>query len=207
MSSARASASSRYCVVSSTVVPVGDELADDAPELRRAAGSSPVVGSSRKITGGSAITLAARSSRRRMPPEYPLTSRSAASAMPKRSRSACGSPPGDRPRQPVETADHLEVRAAGEQTVDGRRLGGDADPRPHLRRRGDDVVSGDGRRALAGLGERRQEPHRRRLTGAVVPEQPEHGAGRHVEAEVPQRPQVAVALAKPARLNRGAGRP
>ena len=36
---------------------------------RRDRGSSPVVGSSRKITGGVAIKLTAKSSRRRIPPE------------------------------------------------------------------------------------------------------------------------------------------
>ena len=45
----------------------------------RLVGSSPVVGSSKNSTGGRVIKLAARSSRRRMPPEYPFSTRSAAS--------------------------------------------------------------------------------------------------------------------------------
>ena len=38
-------------------------------------GSSPVVGSSKKIIGGVAIKLTARSRRRRIPPEYDFTVR------------------------------------------------------------------------------------------------------------------------------------
>ena len=44
----------------------GLDAVRDAARLR---GSSPVVGSSRKMTGGLATSAAARSSRRRMPPE------------------------------------------------------------------------------------------------------------------------------------------
>ena len=67
--SARRSASSRYCVVSSTVVPRRDARLDRLPHARRLRGSSPVVGSSRNRTGGRHTSAAARSSRRRMPPE------------------------------------------------------------------------------------------------------------------------------------------
>ena len=49
----------------------------------RVRGSRPVVGSSRKISGGRVIRLAARSSRRRMPPENCEIGRSAASSSPK----------------------------------------------------------------------------------------------------------------------------
>ena len=48
----------------------------------RVRGSRPVVGSSRKISGGRVIRLAARSSRRRMPPENCESGRSAASSSP-----------------------------------------------------------------------------------------------------------------------------
>jgi hypothetical protein len=54
----------------------------------RLLGSSPVVGSSRKSTGGEKTRLAERSSLRRMPPEYVFTSRVAASTRSKRSRSS-----------------------------------------------------------------------------------------------------------------------
>ena len=69
MRSASRSASSRYCVVSSTVVPRATRSSIVSHSARRLRGSSPVVGSSRKSTGGRATRAAARSSRRRMPPE------------------------------------------------------------------------------------------------------------------------------------------
>ena len=67
--SASWSASSRYCVVSSTVQPPTTSSRMVSHIWPRVRGSSPVVGSSRKISGGRVIRLAARSSRRRMPPE------------------------------------------------------------------------------------------------------------------------------------------
>src|SRR5699024_2611990 len=78
--SANWSASSRYCVVSSSVVPSRTRSRSTSQSSLRERGSSPVVGSSRNSTGGAATRLAARSSRRRMPPEYVLAGRVAASA-------------------------------------------------------------------------------------------------------------------------------
>ena len=69
MRSASCSASSRYCVVSSTVVPLAASCFTVCHTSMRAWGSRPVVGSSRKMTGGLPIRLIAMSSRRRMPPE------------------------------------------------------------------------------------------------------------------------------------------
>ena len=62
--------------------PVRDQAADQVPHLVRLRGSRPVVGSSRKSTRGVRIRLAARSSRRRIPPEY-----SPAGPPPRRARS------------------------------------------------------------------------------------------------------------------------
>ena len=70
MLSARRSASSRYCVVSSTVVPPLTSSSITPHSSLRPCGSSPVVGSSRNSTGGRCTSAAARSSRRRIPPEY-----------------------------------------------------------------------------------------------------------------------------------------
>jgi hypothetical protein len=103
----------------------------------------------------------------------------------------------DRPRQVVEPADHLEVRAGGEQAVDGGLLAGEADLRPHGGRVGDDVVPGHQGAALGGLQERGEDPHRGRLAGAVVAEQAEDRALRHVEVDVAQRPKIVVAPAEP----------
>ena len=77
---ASASASSRYCVVSSSVTPSSTSLRITSHMPSRPRGSSPVVGSSRKRIRGLPVSALARSSLRRMPPEYVLTTRSAASA-------------------------------------------------------------------------------------------------------------------------------
>ena len=69
MRSARRSASSRYWVVSRTVVPSATSSSMTCHRSDRLAGSRPVVGSSRNSTGGRWTRAAARSSRRRMPPE------------------------------------------------------------------------------------------------------------------------------------------
>ncbi len=66
---ASSSASSRYCVVSSTVAPAATTPRMVSHIWTRARGSRPVVGSSRNSTSGSPSRLAARSRRRRMPPE------------------------------------------------------------------------------------------------------------------------------------------
>jgi predicted ATPase/DNA-binding SARP family transcriptional activator len=63
------SASFRFWVVSSTVIPSLTRSLTRSQTPLRPAGSSPVVGSSRNSTRGRPIRLAVRSSRRRMPPE------------------------------------------------------------------------------------------------------------------------------------------
>ncbi len=80
--SASWSASSRYCVVNSTSVPARTSARMASHSSMRLRGSSPVVGSSRSSSRGAPTRLAPRSSRRRMPPEYPRTRRSAASVNP-----------------------------------------------------------------------------------------------------------------------------
>ncbi|CAM5738830.1 hypothetical protein SHIRM173S_02270 [Streptomyces hirsutus] len=69
MSCARWSASSRYWVVSSSVVPPETSCLITSHNCWRLRGSRPVVGSSMNITGGETTRAAARLSRRRMPPE------------------------------------------------------------------------------------------------------------------------------------------
>ena len=86
--SASRSASSRYWVVSRTVVPSPTSSSIASHRSIRERGSRPVVGSSRNSTGGLATSAAARSSRRRMPPEYVFAGRLPASASEKRSSSS-----------------------------------------------------------------------------------------------------------------------
>jgi hypothetical protein len=81
------SASSRYCVVSRTVVPLATTIRMMSQTWLRLRGSRPVVGSSRNSRSGVLRMLAPMSRRRRMPPEYFFTCRSAASVRPKASSS------------------------------------------------------------------------------------------------------------------------
>ncbi len=69
MRSASWSASSRYWVVNSTVVPAATSARTISQTWLRLRGSRPVVGSSRKISSGVTTMLAAMSIRRRMPPD------------------------------------------------------------------------------------------------------------------------------------------
>ena len=191
MSSASASASSRYCVVSSTVVPSRDELADHVPELaaRRQGRGRSSARRGRSPAGrrsGWPRGRAAGACR----PSSSLTRRSPASAIPKRSSSSPARPRADGRREAVEPADQLEVRPAGEQPVDRRRLRGDADAGADLRRGRDDVVARDRRRALGRRRERRQQADRGRLSRAVVAEQAEHRARRDVEIELRAAPRA-----------------
>lgn len=82
--SASCSASSRFCVVSRIVVPPSASSSTVFQTSSRASGSSPVVGSSRKMTAGVPTRLIAMSSRRAIPPEYEAARRFAASLSPKR---------------------------------------------------------------------------------------------------------------------------
>ena len=79
MRSASWSASSRYCVVSSSVVPPRTSVVDHVPHVQPAARVEPggrLVEEQHRRPGDQA---GARSSRRRMPPEYVFTGRFAAS--------------------------------------------------------------------------------------------------------------------------------
>ena len=128
--SASWSASSRYCVVSSTVVPCGDERPGRCP--RPGCGCAGRDRSSaRRGTAGRGVLrmLAAMSSRRRMPPGVLLHLRSAASvrpnaaeqlAAPRPAPPACGSP--------SSRASSTRFSRAGEVLVDRGVLPGQADP-------------------------------------------------------------------------------
>ena len=79
MRSASWSASSRYCEVSRTVVPLAARSRITSHSARRVRGSSPVVGSSSTTTGVPPMSPAAMSRRRRVPPDSVPARRSAAS--------------------------------------------------------------------------------------------------------------------------------
>ena len=54
----------------------------------------------------------------------------------------------------------------------------------------------------SGCEQRREDPHRRRLPGAVRPEQAEHDPALHAQVDPVERDDLAVALAQPGRLDR-----
>ena len=91
------------------------------------------------------------------------------------------------PRHAVQVALQLEVLDAGRLGVDAVLLADDADRLPDAERLPHDVVPGNDRAALVGLGQRRQDLHRRRLAGAIRAEQPEDRAALDREAHAVER--------------------
>ena len=108
-------------------------------------------------------------------------------------------------RHAVEPADHRQVLEPRQVLVDGRVLAGESDLLAQLGRVADHVEAGDGSRSAVRLEQRGENPHERRLAGAVGAEQPEHGPARDVEIDVAQRPNVAERLRQPARTYRRPG--
>ena len=188
------SASSRYCVVSTIVVPCcfNSEITSHSP--RRLRGSRPVVGSSRNSTAGATIRLAATSARRRMPPEYVRSGRSAASTSPNDSSSSAARSCAFALRMRPSRPDEDQVLAAGQVLVDRRELAGQPDDAAHELRLADDVEPGDGRVTAVGLQQRRQDADRRRLAGAVRAEQPDERGLGHGEVDALQRGEVTEPL-------------
>jgi hypothetical protein len=109
------------------------------------------------------------------------------------------------PAEVVEPPDHFEVLEARQVLVDRRILTGQPDLLPNLRRVADDVEAHDTRRALVRRQQRRQDPHGRRLAGAVRAEQPEDAPTLDVEVDAAQRLDVAVALVQAGCLDSGGG--
>ena len=185
--SARRSASSRYCVVSSTVVPseTSASIASQSPIRLRM--SSPVVGSSRNRTGGRATSAAARSRRRRIPPEYVRTRRSPASDRSNEARSSRARSRECRAPEVVEAADHLQVLEAGQVLVDGRVLAREPDVLANLpprrgRRRSPRRAPSPRRGRAAWSGSARRSSCRRRSGRAGRRRCPSRRADRRREA-------------------------
>jgi len=80
-----------------------------------------------------------------------------------------------------------QVLPPGESDVDAVLLLDDTDHTPHARGFPKDVEACDARRPRLGSRERREDLHRRRLAGAVRPEQSEDRAVRNGEAEPVER--------------------
>ena len=195
--SASWSASSRYWVVSRTVQPSATRSRMVSHIWPRVRGSRPVVGSSRKISGGRVIRLAARSSRRRMPPENCEIGRSAASSSPKLPSSSAAVGLGPARGQALEPAEEPEVLAGGEVLVDRGVLPGDADQLAHLVGAARDVDAEDLGAAAVDRQQRREHPEHRGLAGAVGAEHAEDLAAAYLEVDAVDGAEVAEGLDEP----------
>ncbi len=104
-------------------------------------------------------------------------------------------------REASQLGDEHEVLPPGEDLVDGGELPGQADGLADLRRRGGDVVAVDRGRSAVGPQQRGQDPHHRRLAGAVGAEQGVDGAGRDAQVDAREHRVVAVGLGESADLD------
>ncbi len=190
--SARRSASSRYCVVRKTVVPLSASSSMVCHMSLRPLGSSPVVGSSRKRTGASPTRLMAMSRRRRIPPEKVSRRRSAASFRSNVSSSSVAVCfwVGD----VAQLAHQHQVLPGGEHVVHRGELPGQGDLLADLGGLRRHVEPGDARRPPVGPDQGRQDVDRGRLAGAVGSEQSEDRAPFDAERDVVEHRHSLVSL-------------
>ncbi len=197
--SARASTSARSWVVSRIVRPSPRSDPMSSRVSRRAAGSIPAVGSSRSSTSGSPTRASASERRCRSPPDRRRTRVPATSPRPTCSMSSSGRRPPvmERRVQPQEVSrrrPRLEARAA---------LQHQPDPRPQRRAAAPRVLSQHPRRARVRVAIALDDLDRRRLAGAVRPEQGDDLAGPHDEVDAVENRAPAIRLAKPFDLDHG----
>ena len=140
-----------------------------------------------------------------MPPEYVFTTRSPASARSNSSSSSFARSRAALPTHVVEPPDHLEVLEAGHVLVDGGVLARNADLSAQPRGIGEDVDAVHPGGTAVGPEESGQDPQRRRLAGAVRPEQAEHRARLDGQVDATKSLYRAVALAKSLSLYRRCG--
>ena len=199
MRSASWSASSRYCVVSSTVEPSATSSRMTAHNSWRLWMSRPVVGSSRKRIGGRAPAPPRRRDggachpNRSAPAGRPANAGRSAPAARRRALPVCA-------RHLRQTADQLQVLAAGEVGVHGRALPGKPDLVAHSRP-GGHVVAHDLGPAAVGMQDGGQHAHERGLAGAVG-SRPNTVAGRHLEIDA-LRSATTLSRRLPVDLRRG----
>ena len=103
---------------------------------------------------------------------------------------------------PVQQALQLQVLAPGGVRIDGDPLTNHADPAPHLLGLPEHVGPGNGRGAIIGLDERGEYLDRRRLAGAIRPEQSEDRTLLDFDTEPVECDDIRpVALDQPGRLD------
>ena len=170
-------------MVSSTVLPSRTSSRMVSHICPRVRGSRPVVGSSRKISGGRVIRLAARSSRRRMPPEKCLIGLFAASVRSNCSSSRSAVRRATRRGRALEAGEEDEVLGGGEQLVDRGVLAGDAEQLADDVRLAADVDAEDGRLARVDRQQGREHLEHGGLAGAVGAEHAEDLAAAHGQVD------------------------
>ena len=138
----------------------------------RLRGSSPVVGSSRNSSRGRPMSALARSSRRCMPPEYVLTTRSAGVHQLELVEELVRPALGLGTTELVQPAEHPQVLAPGEVLVDRGELAGEADHHAQLVRLAHDVEPGHGGPTGVRPKQRREDADRRRLAAPLGPRRP-----------------------------------
>ena len=104
------------------------------------------------------------------------------------------------PRDVEEPREPGDVLAARERRLDRELLGDVADQPPHGHPRSRDVASEHRHRSLLHRQERVEHADRRRLSGAVRPEQPEHLAGLDAQVDPVDGDVLAEAVAKAPQL-------
>ena len=191
MWSASRSASSRYWVVSTTVVPASVSSSTTSHSPARARGSRPVVGSSRNSTDGDPTRLAARSIRRREPPESSPTRRVAYSCSPSRSISASARARAVRRspvRRPISSRFSRAVRNSSSPAYW---------PVTPIRRRTSVASATTSRpsictRPMVGRTRVVERADQGGLAGTVVAEHPERGPGGSLQVDAVEGPRFAV---------------
>jgi hypothetical protein len=137
-----------------------------------------------------------------MPPEYVFAGRPAASVSSEAREQLSRASGRPRARHAVQPPDHHEVLQAREVLVDRRVLPGQPDLLAQRRRVAHGIQAGDADLARVWLEQRRHHAHRRRLAGAVGPQQPQHRAWRGLKIDAIQRAHVTEGLAQPSHADR-----
>ena len=165
---------------------------------RRAPGSKPVVGSSRKISSGSPTSASAKSSRRAWPP-LSVRARRPGALVQARERQHLV----DLARRRVQRGEVLDRLGDGQMRVGAAALQHDADARAQLRRAVPGVVTQHGHGPAIARAVALEHLDGGRLAGPVGPQQAEDLAPRDGEIDPAHSLVSAVGLGEPSDLDRG----
>ena len=152
------------------------------------------MGSSRKMISGRPINVIARSSRRRIPPEYVDASLSAEPMQIEHLQEFVSASAAFVLAEVVKIGHEEKVFLAGQVVVDRRELSGDADARTHRVRIVGRVVPGDADVAAVCGNEGREDFHDGGLAGAVGAEERKDGSAVDRDVDSVQYRLVVVGL-------------